>query len=134
MLDDHSKVDPRLPFPNRTVKRLCADDSGWTSVKVGHRQALYSFNRPVLEQSPGRLCVCTTALHFYADKHTCVRLFRLHLILAAICWCRQTVYRTWRYFTVIFARFLQGAYSTRLFNAKNHDHWISGHDPWWMSL
>src|SRR5690606_36755218 len=39
MLDDHSKVDPLLPFPNRTVKRLRADDSGWTSVKVGHRQA-----------------------------------------------------------------------------------------------
>src|SRR5690606_1635656 len=27
-LDDHSKVVPRLPIPNRTVKRLCADDSG----------------------------------------------------------------------------------------------------------
>ena len=27
-LDDHSKVDPLLPFPNRTVKRLRADDSG----------------------------------------------------------------------------------------------------------
>ena len=40
MLDDHSKVDPLLPIPNRTVKRLRADDSGWTSVKVGHRQAL----------------------------------------------------------------------------------------------
>jgi hypothetical protein len=39
-LDDHSKVVPLLPIPNRTVKRLCADDSGRTSVKVGHRQAL----------------------------------------------------------------------------------------------
>src|SRR5690606_12778013 len=39
MLDDHSKVDPLLPIPNRTVKRLRADDSGWTPVKVGHRQA-----------------------------------------------------------------------------------------------
>lgn len=39
-LDDHSKVVPLLPIPNRTVKRLCADDSGCTSVKVGHRQAL----------------------------------------------------------------------------------------------
>ncbi|MET0963803.1 MAG: prepilin-type N-terminal cleavage/methylation domain-containing protein, partial [Noviherbaspirillum sp.] len=26
--------------PNRTVKRLCADDSAATSVKVGHRQAV----------------------------------------------------------------------------------------------
>ena len=40
-LDDHSKVAPLLPIPNRTVKRLCADDSGCTSVKVGHRQAPY---------------------------------------------------------------------------------------------
>ena len=39
-LDDHSKVVPRLPIPNRIVKRLRADDSGRTSVKVGHRQAL----------------------------------------------------------------------------------------------
>ena len=27
MPDDHSKVVPPLPIPNRTVKRLCADDS-----------------------------------------------------------------------------------------------------------
>src|SRR5690606_37531887 len=40
MPDDHSKVVPPLPIPNRTVKRLRADDSGRTSVKVGHRQAL----------------------------------------------------------------------------------------------
>src|SRR5690606_15610552 len=43
-LDDHSKVVPHLPIPNRTVKRLCADDSGRTSVKVGHRQALIAQN------------------------------------------------------------------------------------------
>ncbi|MGF6180375.1 hypothetical protein ABIB42_001378, partial [Massilia sp. UYP32] len=30
-----------LPIPNRTVKRLCADDSAATSVKVGYRQASY---------------------------------------------------------------------------------------------
>lgn len=47
MLDDHSKVDPLLPIPNRTVKRLRADDSGWTPVKVGHRQAF-------IPQSPRR--------------------------------------------------------------------------------
>ncbi|MGF6184104.1 hypothetical protein ABIB42_005169, partial [Massilia sp. UYP32] len=29
------------PIPNRTVKRLCADDSAATSVKVGYRQASY---------------------------------------------------------------------------------------------
>jgi hypothetical protein len=40
MPDDHSKVVPLLPIPNRTVKRLCADDSADSRVKVGHRQAL----------------------------------------------------------------------------------------------
>ena len=41
MPDDHSKSVPPLPIPNRTVKRLCADDSAATSVKVGYRQASY---------------------------------------------------------------------------------------------
>ena len=27
MSDDHSELEPRLPIPNRTVKRLSADDS-----------------------------------------------------------------------------------------------------------
>ena len=40
MPDDHSEVVPLLPIPNRTVKRLCADDSADTRVKVGHRQAI----------------------------------------------------------------------------------------------
>ena len=40
MPDDHSKVAPLLPIPNRTVKRLSADDSADSRVKVGHRQAL----------------------------------------------------------------------------------------------
>ena len=42
MPDDYSKLVPPLPIPNRTVKRLRADDSAATSVKVGHRQACYS--------------------------------------------------------------------------------------------
>lgn len=43
MPDDHSKVVPLLPIPNRTVKRLSADDSAQLpGVKVGHRQAYYS--------------------------------------------------------------------------------------------
>ena len=37
--DDHSEVVPLLPIPNRTVKRLSADDSAHSRVKVGHRQA-----------------------------------------------------------------------------------------------
>ena len=40
MPDDHSEVVPLLPIPNRTVKRLRADDSADSRVKVGHRQAL----------------------------------------------------------------------------------------------
>ena len=41
MPDDHSEVVPLLPIPNRTVKRLSADDSADSRVKVGHRQAIY---------------------------------------------------------------------------------------------
>ncbi len=37
--DDHSESVPPLPIPNRTVKRLSADDSADSRVKVGHRQA-----------------------------------------------------------------------------------------------
>ncbi len=39
MPDDHSRSVPPLPIPNRTVKRLRANDSAATSVKVGYRQA-----------------------------------------------------------------------------------------------
>ena len=46
MPDDHSEVVPLLPIPNRTVKRLCADDSAGSRVKVGHRQAVIA-RRPV---------------------------------------------------------------------------------------
>ena len=46
MPDDHSKLVPLLPIPNRTVKRLCADDSADSRVKVGHRQALTALNQP----------------------------------------------------------------------------------------
>ena len=38
--DDHSKLEPPLPFPNRTVKQLRANDSADPRVKVGHRQAI----------------------------------------------------------------------------------------------
>ena len=49
MPDDHSELVPPLPIPNRTVKRLSADDSAATSVKVGHRQAVTPENprRPI---------------------------------------------------------------------------------------
>ena len=44
MPDDHSKLVPLLPISNRTVKRLSADDSAGSRVKVGHRQASNSQN------------------------------------------------------------------------------------------
>jgi hypothetical protein len=48
MSDDHSKVVPLLPIPNRTVKRFCADDSAGSRVKVGHRQSLTASISPAL--------------------------------------------------------------------------------------
>jgi hypothetical protein len=56
MPDDHSKVVPLLPIPNRTVKRLCADDSADSRVKVGHRQALTATNTPSVSR-PWGFCV-----------------------------------------------------------------------------
>ena len=44
--DDHSELVPLLPIPNRTVKRLSADDSADSRVKVGHRQATYPQQSP----------------------------------------------------------------------------------------
>ena len=41
--DDHSRVEPPLPIPNRTVKRSRANDSRHSPVKVGHRQTPYSY-------------------------------------------------------------------------------------------
>jgi hypothetical protein len=46
MPDDHSELVPLLPIPNRTVKRLSADDSAGSRVKVGHRQALTALKSP----------------------------------------------------------------------------------------
>jgi hypothetical protein len=37
---------PPLPIPNRTVKRLSADDSADSRVKVGHRQAITALKTP----------------------------------------------------------------------------------------
>ena len=46
MPDDHSDVVPLLPIPNRTVKRVSADDSADPRVKVGHRQAITASESP----------------------------------------------------------------------------------------
>src|SRR5574344_1326221 len=55
MPDDHSKLVPLLPIPNRTVKRLRADDSAGSRVKVGHRQAPSASTAPrnLNNRSPG---------------------------------------------------------------------------------
>src|SRR5438067_13513694 len=43
----HSSLEPRLPIPNRTVKRVCADDSvPFAHAKVGYRQAPSPKARP----------------------------------------------------------------------------------------
>ena len=55
MPDDHSEVVPLLPIPNRKVKRLRADDSAGSRVKVGHRQAI-TVQTP--HQSMGRFFQC----------------------------------------------------------------------------
>ena len=47
----HSELVPRLPIPNRIVKRLSADDSMDTHVKVGHRQTPY--NKPLNRNAQG---------------------------------------------------------------------------------
>ena len=55
MPDDHSKLVPPLPIPNRTVKRLCADDSVLAHVKVGYRQAVIPQNPP--DSRPEGFCI-----------------------------------------------------------------------------
>ncbi len=55
MLDDHSELVPLLPIPNRTVKRLSADDSADSRVKVGHRQALTALKTPSASSALGVL-------------------------------------------------------------------------------
>ena len=60
MPDDHSKLAPLLPIPNRKVKRLRADDSADSRVKVGHRQALTAQYALQLNRVEGRFCVWGT--------------------------------------------------------------------------
>jgi hypothetical protein len=80
MPDDHSKLVPPLPIPNRTVKRLCADDSAATSVKVGHRQACYTASpQPLL--APGGFCVYHSHSYFPLPLHLPAVLFFLALPL-----------------------------------------------------
>jgi hypothetical protein len=51
MPDDHSELVPPLPIPNRTVKRLHANDSADTRVKVGNRQAPHSLHQQLIRSA-----------------------------------------------------------------------------------
>jgi len=59
--DDHSEVVPLLPIPNRKVKRLCADDSAGSRVKVGHCQANIKANAWARNSSGVLLLMCEGA-------------------------------------------------------------------------
>ena len=60
----HSELVPLLPIPNRTVKRLSADDSADSRVKVGHRQASIAKDHPGWLISTG-VCLSCKKLGFY---------------------------------------------------------------------
>ena len=64
MPDDHSKLVPLLPIPNRTVKRLSADDSAGSRVKVGHCQALTASKSP----SRKRRAFCFFSFHLTTEE------------------------------------------------------------------
>ena len=68
MPDDHSELVPPLPIPNRTVKRLCADDSAATSVKVGHRQAF--IRKPLQRKLEGFLLCAINSRDYFAEALT----------------------------------------------------------------
>ena len=68
MPDDHSKLVPPLPIPNRTVKQLCADDSAATRVKVGYRQACYLERQP-LAVTPGKNPASNGGVFFRLDMY-----------------------------------------------------------------
>lgn len=83
MPDDHSEVEPPLPIPNRTVKRLCADDSEHSLVKVGHCQANLSRHRP-LEQTPkGFLLLGAASLWWCFEARTTQAQCRMRSRLSA---------------------------------------------------
>ena len=79
MPDDYSELVPPLPIPNRTVKRLCADDSAATSVKVGHRQASYKRKTPA-HPSGGFLFCASDFAAFSAGQNFLSALGRLKRI------------------------------------------------------
>src|SRR5690348_15413012 len=60
----HSSLEPRLPIPNRTVKRVCADDSvPFAHAKVGYRQAIFRQGSPISKEV-GLFCWRLGAVNF----------------------------------------------------------------------
>ena len=80
MPDDYSKLVPHLPIPNRTVKRLCADDSAATSVKVGHRQALIP-HRPWFKPNQGLLLLYFPLLNIRLKPLSLSHALRIQLVV-----------------------------------------------------
>lgn len=66
MPDDHSRLVPLLPIPNRTVKRFCADDSAVTSVKVGYCQAMFMKKASVKRRRLFFILAFSSPLHLYS--------------------------------------------------------------------
>ena len=62
-LGGHSEVVPLLPIPNRTVKRLSADDSVDSHAKVGHCQAVTQANARY--ESIGRFAFPDRQMHAF---------------------------------------------------------------------
>src|SRR4029077_18415343 len=54
----HSSLEPRLPIPNRIVKRVCADDSvPFAHAKVGYRHDIFK-RKPRVRKSAGVFVFC----------------------------------------------------------------------------
>src|SRR5688572_2120120 len=64
----HSSLEPRLPIPNRTVKRVCADDSvPFAHAKVGYRHAIFKRKSPASTEDRAFLFAKTRLL--VEDRH-----------------------------------------------------------------
>jgi hypothetical protein len=81
MPDDHSEVVPLLPIPNRTVKRLSADDSADSRVKVGHRQAITAGEGPA--EMPGLLLFAFVPSLCVQNNGASLKPLRRHAVLPA---------------------------------------------------
>ena len=66
LLGGHSEVDPRLPIPNRTVKRLCADDSADCPRESRSPPGAQKTKPP--GSTPGVLFFCSLAVTYVGMK------------------------------------------------------------------